>query len=273
MKLKKLAKVLYWVIKKPSLLNLILEDQHIWSSELKRNHPDFSKGLPVIDLLTLFPDFKEGISPYTFQEGSTLPTDIALLKGLAKSFENCSFFEIGTWRGETCANIASVAKECYTLNLSGDEMKAMGWPQAYIDLHGFFSKSIPSITHIEGNSRTFDFAGLNRRFDLVFIDGDHHYEMVKSDTERVFKHLVHDKTIVVWHDYGKSPESVRYEVLAGILDGTAPALHQSIFHISNTVCAVYLPSSTFPSNHIEWPSRPANVFKITLASERHPKNS
>jgi hypothetical protein len=69
-----------------------------------------------------------------------------------------------------------------------------------------FIKENSKILHLEGNTKTFDFAGLGKKYDLIFIDGDHSYEMVKHDTEQVFKHLVHDNSVVVWHDYAYNPE-------------------------------------------------------------------
>jgi len=203
------------------------------------------KGFPVIMPRDLFGDFNETVSPFAFLDGGSLPTDLALLKKLARNIKDCSYFEIGTWRGESVANVATVAKECFTLDLSAAEMAALGKTDEYIRQHGIYSRTIPNITHMEGNTLNYNFAKLNRKFDLVFIDGDHHFEMVKNDTEKVFKHLVHDKTIVVWHDYASNPETVRYEVMAGILAGCPPQFHGNIFHIAHTLCAVYLPESFY----------------------------
>jgi len=69
----------------------------------------------------------------------------------------------------------------------------------------------------------------NDTFDVLFIDGDHRYDYVKNDTAKVFRHLVHNKSIVLWHDYAYSPGQVRYEVLAGILDGVPETYRQLQF--------------------------------------------
>ena len=119
-------------------------------------------------------------------------------------------------------------------------MLESGANERYADLHGYFSKSKANIIHLEGNSMHFDFQSLGKKFDVIFIDGNHHYEFVKNDTEKVFKHLVHEKSIIVWHDYAYNPEKLRPEVLAGILDGLGSENRNYLYHVANTMCAVYI---------------------------------
>jgi predicted O-methyltransferase YrrM len=261
-KIFKAFRAISLVIRNPWLLNKVLEEEEYWKSEVVKKY-GFQHGLPVIKAEELFGNFYETIDPFAFLDGGSLPTDLALLKKLARRIPHCSYFEIGTWRGESVANVASVAEICYTLNLSAEEMKALGLNQRYIDLHGYFSKNIPNIKHLEGNSLSFDFQSLNRKFDLIFIDGDHHFEMVKNDTRQVFSHLMHENSMVVWHDYARNPETVRYEVLAGILQGCPQSVHRHIFHIAHTLCAVYLPDRT-GGEHLNIPVEPSGSFKVDL---------
>jgi len=261
-KLKKAFRALVQIARNPYLLNQVLDDDLNWEHYLRRKYPEYS-ALPVIRAEALFGDFNEIVSPYASLDGSSLPTDLALLKKLARWFPDCSYFEIGTWRGESVANVASVAKECYTLNLSDEEMRAMGLDDRYIGLHRHFSGNLPNVTHLQGNSRHFDFASLGRKFDLVFIDGDHHYESVKNDTGKVFSHLVHEHTIVVWHDYAYNPERIRPEVLAGILDGCPRGHHTQLYHVANTMCAVFLLINP-PAKPFESPQLPNGFFEVEL---------
>jgi predicted O-methyltransferase YrrM len=265
-KIAKLTRALGLIARKPYLLNLVLNDDEVWKSYVKQNY-SIENGLPVVDLEELFPGFSANVPVFAFLDGGSLPTDIALLMKLAEGFNACSYFEIGTWRGESVVNVAEVANDCFTLNLSDKEMRAMGQSEEYIGLTGFFSKNKQNITHLRGNSKTYDFAGLNKKFDLIFVDGDHHYESVKNDTQKVFAHLVHENSIVLWHDYARNPETVRHEVFAGILDGLPREMHQHLYHAGNTLSAIFTRKSpkTFPLKN---PTKPDHYFSLEIKSSR-----
>src|SRR5689334_10263897 len=76
-----------------------------------------NNGLPCVDLLDMLPDFNSEIFPYTFLNGTSTTIDIAILKALASSFKDCTYLEIGSWRGESLANVADVSKECVSISL------------------------------------------------------------------------------------------------------------------------------------------------------------
>ena len=122
---------------------------------------------------------------------------------------------------------------------------------------------MPNVVHLEGNSRTFDFASLERKFDLIFIDGDHHYESVKNDTIKVFEHLVHKGSAVVWHDYAFNPERPRFEVLAAILDGCPAQFHDRIYHFANSMSAVFI-NKKLEGIPLIPPVRPDRYFKLDI---------
>jgi predicted O-methyltransferase YrrM len=265
-KLKKILKAIRLLIKQPSLINVILNADTVWDNYVKKNHPKLTQ-LPVIELDDIVPNFNETLHNFTFLGGGSLPTDIMLLKTLAQQIGDCSYFEIGTWRGESVINVAETAKECFTLNLSKDDMLQMNLSKKYADLHAFFSKDKANITHLFGNSLHFDYEGLNKKFDLIFIDGNHKYSFVKSDTEKVFKHLVKENTIVVWHDYAYNPEKIRSEILAGILDGMPQNLQDNLYHVSNTMCAIYT-NKSFKTSAFELPMTPNKVFEVSVKSKK-----
>jgi len=261
-KIKKLIKGIGLIIKNPWLINLVIDDNNNWKKYISKKYK-IDNGLPILNIDAFISEKKASISTFAFLDGGSSPLDLVLLKTLAAQIENCSYFEIGTWRGESVANVAEVAKECVSLNLSDQEMKEMKLSQKYIDLHGYFSKKQRNVKHLKGNSKTYDFNGLEKKFDLIFIDGDHHYEMVKNDTEKIYESLMKENTIIVWHDYAANVEHIRYAVFAGILDGLPKEAHKNLYQVSNTQCAIYI-KKEFPSSSKSYPETPNKKFKVEV---------
>jgi predicted O-methyltransferase YrrM len=237
-KTRKALKAIWWILRKPVLLNRVLEDEDSWRSYVER-HYSLSDGLPVVDMDQLIGTGVQKLGPMTYLDGGSLPTDLMLLAGLAEGIAECSYFEIGTWRGESVATVASRARTCHTLCLSEEQMRRKGMHPDNIASHGQFSRGLSNVTQLHGDSRNFDFGQLQQKFDLIFIDGDHHYDEVKNDTIQVFRHLVHERSVVVWHDYGFHPDRVRYEVMAAILDGTGTERAPLVYHVAHTKSAIF----------------------------------
>ncbi|MBQ4355148.1 MAG: class I SAM-dependent methyltransferase [Bacteroidales bacterium] len=265
-KIAKAFKAFGLICRHPYLLNHVLDDEQVRKREVLK-HYNFPQGLPVVDLADLFPGFHQVVDPYAYLSGATMPTDIALLKSLAQKIGARSYFEIGTWRGESVANVAAVVPECVTLNLSREEIIGLTGSTAYADLHGLFSRDLSGVRQIYGNSMQFDFSPYAGKFDLVFIDGDHHYEAVRNDSAAVMPLLRDEHAVIVWHDYGYDPETVRWSVFQGILDGLPGECHRRLVHVAHTMCAVLLPDDilktlkTKPLGEFE---RPNHYFEVTL---------
>lgn len=249
------------IIRRPYLLNLINDDEQVKKSYVERCY-SLGHGLPTIDIMHYMPE-EEEIFPYSFLEGSSLPTDFALLRGICRKNNVVDYLEIGTWRGESVANVAPLAKNCYSLNMSDDEMRKSGLDEAYIAMHRFFSKDLANVTHLQANSMTFDFASLNKKFDLIFLDGDHHAEAVAHDTRQAFRLLKDEKSVIVWHDYGLGTETPRYDVLSGILDGCPADSIKHLYHVSNTLCAVFT-REKLPAALINPNTRPQKQFGVKI---------
>ena len=263
-KVKKGLRAIRLIFRHPYLLNLVLDSEDVYKEEFVRKHglPD---GLPLLRLEELAPEFGETVSPYAYLSGATMPIDIALLKTVARRQNAQSYFEIGTWRGESVANVASVVPQCVTLNLPREEIIALSGNERYADAHAFFSKSLSNVTHLQGNSQTFDFTPYERQFDLVFIDGDHHHDAVRKDTETAFKLLRDDHSAIVWHDYGYDPETIRWSVLSAIWEGTPEEKRSRLYHVANTMCAVYLPGDFRPGKLIPH-ATPDHFYEVKLKS-------
>jgi hypothetical protein len=239
---------------------VIQQDKRAWVEKA------YGSALREINILKLFPSLNETIDPFSCLYGTSLPIDLAVLKMFARRIPNCDYLEIGTWRGESLANVAPLVENCISISLSAGEMAKFGWGASFGKLQRVFSKNLKNVKHIEANSRNFDFDSLGKKFDLIFIDGDHSFAGVKSDTINAFKLLKDNNSVIIWHDYTKNYEHVDWEVFAGIIAGTDLEYQKNIFHISNTLCAVYL-NQKIDSYPFTYPTFPINNFKIKLEAE------
>ncbi len=258
-KINKILSFIRIILKKPSLINIILDSPLVAEERFKKFYPNLAS-LPQIDIEQLSEEIPKNIDTFIL-DGGSLITDLQLLSAIAARKDVNSYLEIGTWRGESVHNVAKYIDDCTTINLSNEEMKEMGLSPEYAEQHGILSNKNPKILHLGANTKTFDFASLNKKYDLVFIDGEHSYEMVLNDTQKVFKHLLHENSIVVWHDYAYSPQNIRYDVFQAILDGVRSKNHSYLYHPKNTICAIFtkakLKSSTFDKMKF-----PENIFTI-----------
>ncbi len=155
------------------------------------------------------------IEPVDKPGGLTLE-EIAIVSGICKKMDKCNIFELGAYRGRTTVNIAYNCQECKitTFDLPLDNFDENGLEYklftkdrivAEHDERGFFFRKYPSyedrITHIYGDSATFDFSPYFDSCDIVFIDASHRYENVLIDSETSLKLLKNGKGIILWHDY------------------------------------------------------------------------
>lgn len=264
-KLSKLLRVATVIARRPRSLNKVLKHRHAWELEVARL--GFHEGLPQVDILDLCPDLDERISPHSFLSTSSPPVDMALLKALARRFKDCRYLEFGTSRGESVANVASVAAHCTTINLSDAQLRQRGFSERAVAIQRHFSKDLPNVTHIQADSTTFDFDTLGERYDLIFVDGDHTYDGVVRDTATAFRLLKDDRSVIVWHDYGDNPEHVRWDVVKAILDGTPPDQRRHLYRVSNTLCAIYT-TEPVASVTARYPQVPTAHFDITIKARK-----
>ncbi len=124
--------------------------------------------------------------------GSISPSELIVISSLCQSMEPRHALEIGTFEGRTTYNLARYSHKVYTMNLPQNKCKFKV---------GKYFKGIEdgsNITQIFCDSQNYDFTQLPK-MDLIFIDGDHEYESVVSDSDNAFKVLA-DNGIIVWHD-------------------------------------------------------------------------
>jgi len=230
--------------KKDQVPILKREDPHrkdVWKEYVRTNHT-LEDGLKSIHLDFLFNKEIYEVGPISHLNAGMMPADLALLRGLASLYPECSYFEICKRRSESIGNMAKVARECYSLSKPAGEMRKKGIRNKYMYMMGNYSVAPDNVLMLSGDSLIFDFSSLNKRFDIIFINSSHRYERIMKETGNAFEYLAHERSIIVWHDYSYFPDQIRFEVLAGILDGTAPAYREQLFFVSKTKCAIFLPS-------------------------------
>ena len=252
-KFSKLFKALSLLFSQPSLLNEVLDSSLHRKKEFLKRY-SLNSGLDFIHLADLINEKSVHVSNYSYQGGNSFPTDLILLQKLCEQKNSCNYFEIGTWRGESAIAVAESCEHCYTLNLSKQEMEAIGLEKDYIDQHEFFSKHNPKITHLKGDSTQFDFSPYYGKMDVVFVDGNHHYDFVFNDTKVAFKLLKDENSVIVWHDYTKNGEDIRWDILKAILDGSEEKDRKYIYQVKDTMSAIFTKKNI--------PAHPNSFWKV-----------
>ncbi len=146
----------------------------------------------------------------------TRPNETQTIATLVCHLQPKTIFEIGTYNGFTTMHFACNSPEdckIFTLDLppdfelkdkrnySYDDLMVVELSKKNIAQRVYKQDSMShKITELFGDSEIFDFSPYYGTIDLVFIDGNHSYRYVKSDTENAFK-MLSPKGVIVWHDF------------------------------------------------------------------------
>ena len=146
----------------------------------------------------------------------TRPSETQTLAALVCHLRPRTIFEIGTYNGFTTLHFAyNSPDDCkvYTLDLPPDFELKDERNYSYDDLMvvELSKKNIArrvykqdplgrKITELFGDSEKFDFSPYYGKMDVIFIDGNHSYRYVESDTENAFR-MLSPNGVIVWHDY------------------------------------------------------------------------
>jgi len=260
-KVSKLLNAIRLILQRPALLNLVLKDEAVLKANFQKEFPGLQ--LQEMDMFSWSESAALRITPYAFLSGSSMVTDFALLQLLCRRYKVATYLEIGTWRGESVANVAPFVSEAFTLNLPDETLRQMGQNEAYIQSHRFFSSQLNNVTHLFGDSATFDWTPYQQKCDLIFIDGDHSTEAVQRDTQTALQLRKSENSILVWHDAKADGEYPRYEVLLGIYRALPKELHSKLYLVKHALCAVYLPDGA-EASPIALNALPTRAFEIEL---------
>ena len=159
-------------------------------------------------------------------------SEITVLSMLAKGMNAKNIFEIGTFEGNTSANIAYNVNDdaaIYTLDFSLYRLCANADAAVKYVESDARARSIVKI--LEGDSLEFDFSPFYNRMDIVYIDGGKTYKCVLSDSENAYR-CVKNGGLIIWHDFlafGKYHSVVasvafdlcrKYHLKLSLIDGT-----------------------------------------------------
>lgn len=159
--------------------------------------PNHSKQLQssLDDLLA-----KKGLTPGPGYEGYSqqIPEQIATLRALVKERKPKRILEIGFNAGHSAEVFLSTDPNAHLLSFDLGHVPAVNVGKAFIDAHyprrhtliiGDSTLAVPAFTQLYPDAK----------FDLIFVDGGHQYEVAKADIENCMK-LADARTIVAVDD-------------------------------------------------------------------------
>jgi predicted O-methyltransferase YrrM len=127
---------------------------------------------------------------------------------LARICKDKVVLEIGSYKGKSTNYIAAVAKKIYCIDLfMADKSGLVTQRDEHKTLNTFLDniKKFKNVYPMIGNSAEIADIIANTSVDVLFIDGDHMYDGVKSDYDKyVFK--VKPTGCIAFHDYIHSPD-------------------------------------------------------------------
>ncbi|MBI2353857.1 MAG: class I SAM-dependent methyltransferase [Deltaproteobacteria bacterium] len=172
-----------------------------------------------------------------FQHSVTSMLERAILASLLKVIAPRTIFEFGTYLGETTLMFAeNSSAQIFTLDLGAacDSELLDGYEQKNLGQSLCQKKLFDDASHRErivelfGDSTQFDFAPYREAMDFILIDGGHHMQVVRSDTENAFCMITKDRpACIVWHDY-RNPNYQITEYLDELSDAIP------LFHVEET---------------------------------------
>ncbi len=200
-----------WIFRGHLAKDRLLASQMYW----------FTGALPRIPANEVFPGIRDAevVLPRAFdrKSGTSISVEEAChLGAIARHTKARKVLEIGTYDGNSALVLAanlSAGGEVVTVDLPPEFAVQDQASLAYSD--GEFNLTprdelgrqykghtlSARIRQVYGDSGKMDWAALGGPFDLVFIDGCHTEDYVRSDTENAMRYL-RPGGVIVWHDYG-----------------------------------------------------------------------
>jgi predicted O-methyltransferase YrrM len=173
------------------------------------------KKLPTVLVEELFP----GSAKLSIQLERSLPRvtgnmtmdELAVVAIICRWLKPLVVFEFGTFNGRTTLNLAAntpAEAKIYTLDLADPGEAQLATDREDDDYHllersgNYFRDTAlgGKIEQLWCDSARFNETSLREQVDLVFVDGAHSYDYVRSDTTKALA-MLRPGGVILWHDY------------------------------------------------------------------------
>lgn len=183
---------------------------------------------------------KLNLKELTFIAGGSGVLDYMFLKQIALMSGSKEYMEIGTYIGESINILTDCCNKLYSVTLPEESLENYFVQSKNADYQGRLSHN-EKIIHYYTDSKVFDFSKHADSVDLYFIDGDHSYQGVYSDTKNIFSNR-NEQSIVVWHDFKLGQNEYRAEVIKAVYDALGKDF-DNVYVTNNNVCGIYIPKN------------------------------
>jgi len=208
----------------------------------------YFSNIPSVELSDIFPEIKESslnlvFSKFSRKRGNVSYAEIQALCILASYIKPENVFEIGTYDGWTTLHLALNTQDdakITTLDLKSEDIEKVSLKLEEKELKYIYKPTIGDryrnteveykINQVYGDSAKFDMSPFYYSIDLMFVDGSHHYEYVKHDSENALK-MVRNGGVILWHDFLVWPGVTKY-----LLELSK---NLRIYHIKDTSLVLY----------------------------------
>jgi predicted O-methyltransferase YrrM len=177
--------------------------------------------------------------------------DTAILLALAKLVRAQTIFEFGTYLGIQTLNLAANFPEARIYTLDLDEASFQGLEQdvndkpltrTYLEYQAelaFLNTPYEKrITRLYGDSNRYNFSGLAKQMDLIYVDGGHDPVTLDSDTKNAFSMISQGHAAcIAWHDHGNPLYPQVKEYLGKLSES------EDLFHVEESWTTFFLHGS------------------------------
>lgn len=243
-KMKVIIASIYWreIYEKVKEINDL--DIAIYSPEVRFQLVDSTKkelDSRTIDIGELFEHKEITCKEMTFMLGGSGILDYSFLKVIAEKYNCKTYLEIGTYIGESINVLSDCCEKLYSITAEKESSYSMKYWCMNKNIPDYSERLAKSskIKHFYCDSKKFDYSQIDDKIDLFFVDGDHSYNGVYTDTMRIFK-IKHEKSIIIWHDFRGGDYAYNYDVVKAVKDALGEKF-SNVYVTNKNMCGIYLP--------------------------------